>query len=132
MDYILPDLAIGGRQDAESVPEGIGRMLCVAAELDLDPGPHLYHKVPVVDMEPIPPDQIADAVRWLRDASPGTPALVYCNAGVGRSSSVVVAYLRLVHGLGFGQAVETVAVHHPRMSILPLLIQRIEAARVFL
>jgi protein-tyrosine phosphatase len=55
--------------------------------------------------------------------------LVFCNAGVGRSPSVVVAYLCCKLGYGFGQAVEHVARRKPYMSILSNLILRIEELR---
>jgi protein-tyrosine phosphatase len=45
---------------------------------------------------------------------------------VGRSPSVVVAYLVCVEGYGYGEAVEFVAAKKPYMSTLPNLILSIE------
>src|SRR5262249_57797624 len=53
--------------------------------------------------------------------------LVLCEAGVGRSQSVVIAYL-CSKGMRFGQAVEFVAQRKPYMSILPDLIESIRKA----
>jgi hypothetical protein len=54
---------------------------------------------------------------------------VFCDGGVGRSPSVVVAYL-CSKGMRFGQAVEFVAMRKPYMSILPNLIESIRKAFV--
>ena len=55
--------------------------------------------------------------------------MVFCNAGVGRAPSVVVAYLCCIEGYGFGDAVEFAASRKPYMSILPDLILSINKAK---
>jgi protein-tyrosine phosphatase len=55
--------------------------------------------------------------------------LVFCNAGVGRSPSVVNGYLCCKLGYGFGQTAEHVAKCKPYMSILPNLILSIKDLR---
>jgi protein-tyrosine phosphatase len=130
MDYILEHLAVGNFDEARVAAPEIGALLCVAQERDLDPGPRLYHKVPIVDMQPIPVPQMKEAVEWIRDTIEAHRIMVYCNAGIGRSPSVVVGYLCCVLDFSFGEAVEYTAIRRPIMSILPYLISTIEDTRI--
>lgn len=126
MDFILENLAIGNCGEAMDPPSEIDAMLCVAQEIDIPEPRCSYYKVPIVDMQPIPAKQLMDAVIWIRDNIGRNYIMVFCNAGVGRSPSVVVAYLCCVRGFTFGSAVEYVAARKPYMSILPNLIKVIE------
>jgi protein-tyrosine phosphatase len=127
VDFILDNLAIGSAADAWSGLTTVDALLCVAQEIELPPRFVVSHKVAIVDMQPIPAEQIADAVSWI-DAMIGRyRILVFCNAGVGRSSSCVIAYLCCKRGFGFGEAVEFVARRRPYISILPNLLLTIEA-----
>ena len=56
--------------------------------------------------------------------------MVFCNAGIGRSPSVVIGYLCCVMGYSFGDAVEFVARRKPDISILPGLIRTIEVVKL--
>ncbi|MGD8548531.1 MAG: hypothetical protein PVJ45_02850, partial [Desulfobacterales bacterium] len=67
MKYILKNLAIGNFEDAQDPPVGIDTLLCVAQEIDLSHVRCLYYKVPIVDMQPIPEDQLKEAVVFIRD-----------------------------------------------------------------
>ncbi|MGM0454217.1 MAG: dual specificity protein phosphatase family protein [Thermodesulfobacteriota bacterium] len=125
MDYILDNLAIGHFNDTIEPPREISALLCVAKECDIDVTPLSYHKVPIEDMRPIPSAQLKQSVTWIYDHIEDHRIMVFCNAGVGRSPSVVVAYLCCMAGYGFGEAVEFVAVRKPKMSILPDLITSI-------
>jgi protein-tyrosine phosphatase len=127
MDFILDTIAIGEYEEAVSPPSGIDALLCVAEERNLS-SPNLpYHKVPIVDMRPIPTDQLREAIEWIhRIVSSGGRILVFCNLGIGRSPSVVIPYLCCRKNYSFGEAVETVARRRPNISILPKLILSIE------
>lgn len=129
MKFILDNLAIGDYQSAIEPEHDITALLNVANERDLTVTPLAYYKIPIIDMEPIPPDQLKEAVGWINERIDSQKILVFCNAGVGRSPSVVVAYLCCIQKLGFGQAVEYVATRKPNMSILPKLITSIEKIR---
>lgn len=129
MEFVLDELAVGDAADGASPPPPISALLCVAAELELGFPDKIAHKVPVVDMQPIPSGQLQEAVLWIRDHIAEHSVLVFCNAGVGRSSSVVVAYLCCDRGYSFGEAVEAVASRHPYMSILPNLIIGVDAVK---
>jgi protein-tyrosine phosphatase len=126
VDFILDNLAIGSAADAWSGLTTVDALLCVAQEIELPPRFFVSHKVAIVDMQPIPVEQMAEAVSWI-DAMIGRyRILVFCNAGVGRSSSCVIAYLCCKRGFGFGEAVEYVARRRPYVSILPNLLLTIE------
>lgn len=128
MHSILERLYIGSYDDARSASQVITARLNVAEERDLTPLWHqtLDHKIPIRDMTPIPDHQLKEAVHWIRDHIGSHTVLVSCNAGVGRSASVIVAYLCST-GYGFGEAVEFVARRKPNISTLPNLILGIDA-----
>ncbi|MFA9459570.1 dual specificity protein phosphatase family protein [Thiohalorhabdus sp. Cl-TMA] len=129
MDWILDGLAVGRYAEAREPPEEVDALLCVAAEKEVDPRGRPYHKVPMADMQPIPAEQLTEAVVWIRDHIAGHRILVFCNEGVGRSPSVAVAYLCAVRGMGFGAAVEHVAARRPYVSTLPGLITTLREVR---
>ena len=109
MDFILDNLAIGNYQEALEPPAVISALLCVADERDIYDTTCKYHKVPIVDMQPIPKEQMKNAVEWIKHNTGDHKIMVFCNAGVGRSPSVVIAFLCCVLGYTFGEAVEYVA-----------------------
>jgi hypothetical protein len=65
MKFILDNLAIGSYEDALKPPSEITALLNVAIEKDIETK-LLYHKVPIVDMQPIPSEQMKEAVEWIR------------------------------------------------------------------
>ncbi|MGD9022607.1 MAG: dual specificity protein phosphatase [Deltaproteobacteria bacterium] len=128
--FILDNLAIGNYQAALDPPPPISALLNVATERDLSHTPFVYHKIPIIDMQPIPAIQMQEAVVWLKRHIAAHNIMVCCNAGIGRSSSVVIAYLCCCLGYGFGEAVEFVALRKPDISILPNLIETIRSVHM--
>jgi hypothetical protein len=64
MDFILENLTIGNYLEALVEPQGIDALLCVAKEKDIpvtSMTKYLYHKVPIVDMQPIPAGLLTDS-----------------------------------------------------------------------
>jgi protein-tyrosine phosphatase len=129
MDYILDHLAVGSFREALQQPGSIEAYLCVAEEKEMLETDCPYHKIPLTDMQPLPPRQLVAAVEWIHERIDNHRILVFCNAGVGRSPSVIIGYLYCQHGYDFGEAVEYVAERHPGMSTLPDLIDTIEDAK---
>ncbi|UCG80315.1 MAG: dual specificity protein phosphatase family protein [Desulfobacterales bacterium] len=127
--FILDNLSIGNYEAALNPLPTISALLNVAAERDLQETTRLYHKVPIIDMQPIPATQMQEAVAWLKRYISEHQVMVFCNAGIGRSSSVVIGYLCCSLGYGFGEAVEFVARRKPDISILPNLIETIKAVQ---
>ncbi|MDI6810679.1 MAG: dual specificity protein phosphatase [archaeon] len=128
MRFILNNLAIGSYEDALAPPSTITALLNVAREKDIETE-HLYHKVPIIDMQPIPSDQMKEAVEWIREHVSQNNILVFCNAGIGRSPSVTIGYLCCFLRYSFGDAVEFVARRKPDISVLLGLIKTIEEVK---
>ena len=57
MTFVLDKLAIGSYEEAIKPPPKISALLNVAVERDVDNTTLVYHKVPIVDMTPIPAEQ---------------------------------------------------------------------------
>ncbi len=130
MDFILENLAIGNYQEAIDAPSSIDALLCVAQEIDIkNPKVLFYYKVAIVDMHPIEEEQLKKAIEWVKDNLKDHKIMVFCNTGIGRSSSVVVAYLCCELDYWFGEAVEYVANIRPYMSLLPNLLITIKAVK---
>jgi len=125
MRFILENLAIGSYKDALNPPALVTALLNVASERDIETE-RLYHKVPIIDMQPIPEDQLQEAVEWIRDYIGRHTIMVFCNAGIGRSPSVVVSYICCFLAYRFDDAVEFVAKRKPDISMLPGLMETIE------
>lgn len=129
MDFILERLAVGNRHDAAAPDPRIGALLCVAEELEPPRHVPTRHKIPIVDMQPLPPEQLAEAVEWIAWHIEREPVLVYCHYGIARSASVAIGYLCCAHGYDFQAAVEHLMRLRPQTWPLPGLAQTIECLR---
>jgi protein-tyrosine phosphatase len=132
MNYILEHLAVGNSADAQNAHERFDAFLNVASEIQIDPshfGDKPYLKVTIEDMKPIPAFRLMETAEYIDQHINTKRIMVFCDGGVGRSPSVVIAYL-CSKGMRFGQAVEFVAMRKPYMSILPDLIESIRKAYV--
>ncbi len=128
MHFILGHVAIGSYRDAIQPPREITALLNVAAEREMTTA-LLYHKVPIIDMQPIPPHQLHEAITWIQAHIDRHTILVSCNAGVGRSPSVVIGYLCCCKGYDYDEAVQFVAHQKRHISPLPGLSQAIAAVK---
>jgi hypothetical protein len=139
MNHILEHLSIGNTADLTASQDDIQNplkyfeaFLNVASEIEMDSslfGEKPYLKVSIDDMKPIPAFRLMEAAEFIDQHINSKRILVFCDGAVGRSPSVVVAYL-CSKGMRFGQAVEFVAMRKPYMSILPDLIESIRKAFV--
>jgi len=128
LKFILDHLAIGSYEEALRPSSEITALLNVAKEKDLKTS-LLYHKVPIIDMQPIPSAQMLEAVKWIQKHISKHIIMVFCNAGIGRSPSVVIGYLCCFLNYGFGEAIEYVAKRKSDISILPNLLRTIEEVK---
>ena len=112
MNYILERLAVGDINDARNMPDEITAVLNCAEEHDTGREGIVYLKIPLVDFQPIDPACIPRAVAWIKEVIVDHRVLVHCNAGIGRSPSIVVCYLNEV-GFGFEEAVRLVRARKP-------------------
>ena len=112
MHFILERLAIGDIEDARKLLEGITAVLNCAEEHDTYREGIEYLKIPLKDFQPINPEYIPKAVEWIKEKIADHKVLVHCNAGIGRSPSIVVCYLCEI-GFGFKEAVKLVQSRRP-------------------
>jgi protein-tyrosine phosphatase len=72
----------------------------------------VYRKFPFTDFShnSMNKELIWEAVMWIHEQIKKGPVLVHCHAGIGRSASLIVAYLRLFHypDRSYDQVVEMV------------------------
>lgn len=74
MIFVLDKLAIGSYEEAIKPLTQISALLNVAVERDLDSTSLVYKKVPIVDMTPIPAEQMKEVVDGLGIKSRRTPS----------------------------------------------------------
>ena len=64
--------------------------------------------------------------QWLTCHLPAHHILVACHVGIGRSPSIIIAYLCCLHGLSFEEAQDLVTQKRPGTTPLPHLASLIE------
>lgn len=69
-------------------------------------------------------------VEWLARHLPEHNILVACRAGLGRSPSIILAYLCCMHGLSFEEAQNLVTQKRPETTPLPHLVSLIERCQI--
>jgi protein-tyrosine phosphatase len=122
-------LAVGNAQDAAQPAKFITAVLNVAAENQIaPPNGRTYAWIPLKEYSEADPIQLDEAVAWLEQHEKGNRLLVCCRAGMGRSVSVVIAYLCLVKNMPYQEAVTLVSARRPGATPLPNL----EATIVFI
>ena len=122
-------LAVGNAQDAAQPAKFITVVLNVAAENKIDqPDGRAYAWIPFKEYAEADPAQLDEAVAWLEQHEKGNRLMVCCRAGMGRSVSVVIAYLCLVKNMPYQEAVALVSARRPGATPLPNL----EATIVFI
>ena len=127
MQYITDRLLVGTIEDARKPPKLIAGMLVVAEELTVaGPKGVPYAQVPLKEFGEASAPILYRAVEWLERHAGEKPLLVCCRAGIGRSVSVVLAFLCCVEGMSYVEALELVKARRPGAMPLPRLEQTIE------
>ncbi len=122
MHLINEYLAVGNAEDAAKPAKLITVVLNVAAENKIDqPDGRAYTWIPFKEFAEADPVQLDEAVAWLEQHEKGNRLMVCCRAGMGRSISVVIAYLCLVKGMPYQEAVKLVSARRPGATPLPNL-----------
>lgn len=122
MHLINECLAVGNAEDAARPAGLITVVLNVAAENRIDPPDgRAYAWIPFTEYAEADPVQLDEAVEWLERHQNGNRLMVCCRAGMGRSVSVVIAYLCLVKDMPYQEAVTLVAARRPGATPLPNL-----------
>lgn len=127
---ITDNLLVGNIDDAQAPPEVIGTLLLVAEEFSITPVSWLdYHRIPFREFAKADPIKLLEAVQWLEQRAPKGRAMVCCRAGMGRSVSVVMAYLCCVECRTYEDVLKVVMARRPGAMPLPNLQVAIEQVR---
>lgn len=130
MHLITDSIVVGNLDDAKAPSSLVGGLLFVADEhIDRPPVGFDYAQIPFKEFaEPIPL-LLAKSIQWLEDHLPNNRVMVCCRAGMGRSVSVVIAYLCCVQGMAYDDAVKLAKTRRPGAMPLPRLQEAIEEVR---
>ncbi len=128
MHYVTESLLIGNVEDAQNPPSSIGAVLFLSAEHTIEPPRGIdFAHVPLKEYGEADPNDVLKAVDWMEEHAPGQRLMVCCRAGIGRSVSIIIAYLCCVQGMPYDEAVTLLKARRPGATPLPLLEQTIEA-----
>jgi protein-tyrosine phosphatase len=127
MHQITDRLFVGNIDDARHPPVQIGAVLLVAEESNVDvPRWLVYGRIPFREFGEPDWKKLAGAVRWVEQHVRDNRVMVCCRAGMGRSVSVVMAYLCCVEEMTYADALKLVRSRRPGAMPLPNLQAAIE------
>lgn len=122
MHHVTESLLVGNVEDAKKPPSFIEGVLFLAAEHEIPPPDGiLFEKIPMIEFGQATPQQVYAAVAWLERHVPKKKIMVCCRAGMGRSVSMVIAYLCCVRGMGYAEALQLLKARRPGATPLPHL-----------
>ena len=131
MHMITENLLVGNINDAKEPPIKIGALLLVAAEYKLEsPGRLISGKIPFSEYAEAEPLLLDRAVSWVEQHLSDNRVMVCCRAGMGRSVSVVMAYLCCVKGMTYDEVLKLVMTRRPGATPLPNLEEVITQVRL--
>lgn len=131
MHCISETLLVGNINDATETPPQISAVLLVAAEFTVQPpGWMLYGHIPFSEYAEAEPHKLDQAVSWVEQHHPSNRVMVCCRAGMGRSVSVVMAYLCCVQGMTYQEVLNLVMKRRPGAMPLPNLEDAIRQVRL--
>ena len=131
MHLITETLLVGNINDAKEPSVKIGALLLVAAEYTLEsPGWLLSSRIPFEEFAEAEPVLLDQAVSWVEQHHSGNRVMVCCRAGMGRSVSVVMAYLCCVQGMTYTEVLKLVLTRRPGAMPLPSLEEAITQVRL--
>jgi protein-tyrosine phosphatase len=131
MHFITETLLVGNVNDAGTPPLQINAVLQVAAEFTAQPPSRLSSgRIPFSEYAEAEPLLLDQAVSWIERHHPGNRVMVCCRAGMGRSVSVVMAYLCCVQGMTYAEVLKLVMARRPGATPLPKLEDAISQVRL--
>ena len=131
MHFITETLLVGNINDASEPPPQISAVLLVAAEFTIQPPSWLlYGRIPFSEYAEAEPLLLDHAVSWVEQHLSGNRVMVCCRAGMGRSVSVVMAYLCCVQGMAYAEVLKLVMTRRPGAMPLPKLEEAIAQVRL--
>ncbi|HTL62384.1 MAG TPA: dual specificity protein phosphatase [Nitrospira sp.] len=120
MYQITDTLYVGNIYEVERPPAHIGAVLLVAEEFTPAPPPGvIYDRIPFKEFGEAKPASLHEAIEWIERHHPDNHVLVCCRAGMGRSVSVVMAYLCCVQNMAYADVYQLVMNRRPAACPLP-------------
>jgi protein-tyrosine phosphatase len=133
MYQITDTLFVGNIYEVEKPPSHIGAVLLVAEEFTPDPPAGvIYERIPFKEFGEARPASLHQAIDWIEHHHPENRVLVCCRAGMGRSVSVVMAYLCCVHNMAYADVLQLIMTRRPAACPLPNIqatIQQVQQLR---
>jgi len=131
MHFITESLLVGNINDAAEPPPQISAVLLVAAEFTVRPPSWLlFGRIPFSEYAEAEPVLLDQAVSWVEQHLSDNRVMVCCRAGMGRSVSVVMAYLCCVQGMTYAEVLKLVMTRRPGAMPLPKLEEAIIQVRL--
>ncbi len=131
MHTITDKLLVGNLEDARQPPSSIGGLLFLAEEYQVTPPRHIvFCEIPLKEFSEADPAALKRAVEWLEAYASSKRLLVCCRAGMGRSVSVVIAFLCCVVGMRYQEAVLFVKARRPGATPLPGLEETVKRVQL--
>jgi protein-tyrosine phosphatase len=120
MYQITDTLFVGNIYEAEKPPARISAVLLVAEEFTPPPPPGvIYERIPFKEFGEANPASLHLAIEWIARHHADNRVLVCCRAGMGRSVSVVMAYLCCVHQMAYPDVYQLIMNCRPGACPLP-------------
>mgnify|MGYP003536460886 FL=1 len=127
MHMINKRLLVGNADDARNPPPQVSAVLMVAEEQNVTvPSRVIYAKIPLKEFGEPAASALYEAVEWIAAHMADNRLMVCCRVGMGRSVSVVIAYLCCVEGMAYADAVKLVLTRRPGGMPLPRLRETIQ------
>ena len=130
MHMINKRVLVGNADDARNPPPQVTAVLMVAEEQNVTvPSRVVYAKIPLKEFGVPTVAALHEAVEWVAAHVAEHRLMVCCRVGMGRSVSVVIAYLCCIEGMSYADAVKLVLTRRPGGMPLPRLQETIEDVR---
>lgn len=130
MHMINKRLLVGNADEAKNPPPQVEAILMVAEEQNVTvPSRVIYSKIPLKEFGEPAVSAVYEAVQWIEAHLPDHRLMVCCRAGMGRSVSVVIAYLCCAEGMTYADALKLALTRRPGGMPLPHLDEVIEQVR---
>lgn len=131
MHLITENLLVGNINDAREPPSKIGALLLVAAEYTVEsPDWLISGRIPFSEYAEAEPHLLDQAVSWVEEHISDNRVMVCCRAGMGRSVSVVMAYLCCVEEMSYSEVMQLVMNRRPGAMPLSHLEKAITGVRL--
>jgi len=131
MHMINKRLLVGNADDAGNPPPQVSAVLMVAEEQNVAvPSRIVYAKIPFKEFSEPTVSALVKAIGWIEAHVADHRIMVCCRAGMGRSVSVVIAYLCCVEEMAYADALKLVLTRRPGGMPLPRLQETIESVRL--